>query len=451
MKKSKRISNFAAFVKFAKNFILKDLWTIETNQLPRLWQSFIRLVRIIFIAVKGFNDDRILLRASALTFYSILSVVPVVAMAFGIAKGFGFDTFLKTKIIENFEGQEEVMNYILNFADNFLEKSKGGIIAGAGIVLLIWAVMKVLGNVESSLNDIWRVKKSRTWVRKFTDYLSIMLIGPIFILLAGSMNVYITYTINSLSHSIEVFGYVAPVFRFLMRLTPYVLTSCLFVFLYMVMPNTKVKFKSGLVAGVVAGSLLQLVQWAYLDLQFGMSRNNAIYGSFAALPLFMAWMQTSWIIVLLGAELSFAHQNVEKIETETHADKLSSHQRKVLSLLVMNKLTKNFRECNGPVKVADLSAELNVPYRLLLDILDVLIDCQIVSEVLTDIPHETAYQPAMDINKITVSYVLERIQRNHTTDIGIADSPELNEIRKILDEFALLMDKSQYNKLLMNI
>ena len=454
IKSSKKVAPIAflnTLIQFAKTVRLKDLWVMETNGLSKTWKYLLRLTRIIVVAIQGFNENKVMLRASALTFYSIISIVPVVAMIFGIAKGFGFDDFLKSKIVENFEGQEEVANYILNFAQNFLEKSKGGVIAGIGVVMLFWAVMKVLSIIEGSFNDIWGIKKTRTWVRKFSDYFSIMLVAPIFIILAASMNVYIAYTINSLTSSIELFGYVAPVFKFFLRFTPYVLIWFLFTFLYIVMPNTKVKFGSGFVAGIIAGSLFQVIQWVYIDLQIGVSSYNGIYGSFAALPLLMVWMQSSWVVVLLGAELSFAHQNVEKIENETHTGKLSAHQRKILSLMIMKRLVERFRKGERPVKISELSADLNIPYRLLHEIMYVLIDCNVVSEVVTDVANDTAYQPALDINRITVVYVLERIQKSSGIDLSLADSPELEQINTILDSFSATLEQSENNKLLLDL
>ena len=317
--------------------------------------------------------------------------------------------------------------------------------------MLFWAVMKVLSNIEGSFNNIWGIKKSRTWVRKFSDYFSIMLVAPIFIILASSMNVYIAYTINSLTSSIELFGYVAPVFKFFLRFTPYVLIWFLFTFLYIVMPNTKVKFSSAFVAGVIAGSLFQVLQWIYIDLQIGVSNYNGIYGSFAALPLFMVWLQSSWVVVLVGAELSFAHQNVENIENETHTGKLSAHQRKILSLMVMKRIVQRFQNGERPVKLAELAVDLNIPYRLLHEIIYVLIDCCIVSEVVTEIPNDTAYQPALDINKIDVAYILERIQKTKGIDLVLDETPELEHINMVLNDFSSLIANSSNNKLLINL
>jgi len=162
-------------------------------------------------------------------------------------------------------------------------------------------------------------------------------------------------------------------------------------------------------------------------------------------------MQSSWVVVLLGAELSFAHQNVEKIENETHTGKLSAHQRKILSLLIMKRLVQRFHNGEQPVKLAELSSDLNIPYRLLHEIIYVLIDCRIVSEVVTEIPNDTAYQPALDINLITVMYVLERIQKSSGIDLSITESPELDRINNVLDDFSNVLDKSENNKLLLNL
>ncbi|MDD5255900.1 MAG: YihY/virulence factor BrkB family protein, partial [Candidatus Omnitrophica bacterium] len=288
------------------NFLNKDIWRIRLKDVPQKRSFFIRTLRIILLSLRRFNEDKCSLSASALTFYSLLSIVPVLAMIFGIAKGFGLDAMLEKQLLEKIPAQDEIITNIMNFSHSLLENTKGGLIAGVGVALLFWTVIKVLGDVERSFNDIWGIKNMRSLMRRFADYLSVMLICPVLLILASSATVFINTQAKMLTQKISVLGAFAPTVYFLLDLLPYTVMWAVFTFLYIFIPNTKVNFKSGILAGIVAGTIYQVMQWVYVHFQIGVANYNAIYGSFAALPLFLVWLQLSWRVVLLGAEISFA-------------------------------------------------------------------------------------------------------------------------------------------------
>ena len=314
-------------IKKILHYITEDIWKSPTQKRHKVKSFFIKQLRVIVLAVKGFNEDKCTLQASAMTYFSALSIVPVIALIFAIARGFGFDQVLEKRLIESFQEQEEVLNWVMQFAHSMLESTKGGMIAGIGIVFLLWSVMKLLGNIENSFNDIWGIKKSRVFIRKFTDYISIFIFAPIFIILSSSATVFISTFIKKPSVELAIVDYATPFLELMVKFTPYMLIILLLTFVYTIMPNTKVKFKSALYAGVVAGITFQLLQWGYVNFQVGVSKYNAIYGSFAALPLFLVWLQLSWTIVMFGGELSFAAQNVGKYEREIGTDDISYSQR----------------------------------------------------------------------------------------------------------------------------
>ena len=199
-------------------FITVDIWRISLQEVPGKKSFFIKQLRIFTLALKGFAEGKIQLKASSLTLYSILSVVPVIAMIFGISKGFGIQDTLKEKLLSSFQqyeqvdGHHELISWVLDSADNFLSQAKGGFIAGAGLILLFWSVMKVLGNIESSFNDIWQIKKQRSFNRKFTDYLSMMLIAPVFIFLSSGVTYFISSQFDKVVELIPFLGN----FRFLL-------------------------------------------------------------------------------------------------------------------------------------------------------------------------------------------------------------------------------------------
>lgn len=318
------------------DYLNKDIWRIPLKEVPARRSFFIRVLRIVILALRGFNEDNCSLRASALTFYSLLSIVPVFALAFGIAKGFGLEKILEKQILEKIPAQNEVVTNIINFSHALLENTKGGVVAGAGVILLFWTVIKVLGNIERSFNEIWGIKRMRSISRRFADYLSVMLICPILLIVASSVTIFVAAQAGILTKKIALLGVLAPLISFLLGFLPYTVIWVLFTFVYIFIPNTKVKFSAAVLAGIVAGTIYQVVQWVYVEFQIGVAKYNAIYGSFAALPLFLVWLQLSWRIVLFGAEISFAYQNVDTYEFEPDCLNASRAFRNLLALRIVN-------------------------------------------------------------------------------------------------------------------
>ncbi len=300
-------------------FISRDMWRIRARKLPFSKSVFLSTLRVFVLSFREFDKDKCSLHASALTFFSLLSIVPVFAMAFGIAKGFGLDAMLHERLMA-LDGQQEVIQKVVQFSESMLQNTKGGVIAGVGILLLFWSVIQVLQNIERSFNHIFAVKKDRPFDRKLADYLTIMLICPVLVILSGSVTVFIsTQVTNILNHTGQAGAFVGPYMLKLLSFLPYAIFWLLLTFLYIVMPNTRVKKRSAFFGAVVAGTLYQLIQVLYIKSQMVASNLGAVYGSFAALPLFLIWMQLSWQIVLYGAELAFAHQNEETYEFEEEA------------------------------------------------------------------------------------------------------------------------------------
>ncbi|MFA5251309.1 MAG: YihY/virulence factor BrkB family protein [Phycisphaerae bacterium] len=433
------------------NFIKTDIWRIRLKNYSRRKSFFIRLIRIIVLAVRGFDENKCRFRASALTFYSLLSIVPVIALMFGIAKGFGLQERVAAQVLEKMKGHEEVANNIIAFANSLLDQASGGVIAGVGVVFLFWTIISLLGSVEGSFNVIWGVVKPRTFGRKFSDYLVTMLVCPILLAVAGGVTVFLSGQIQTLTEKIPILENFGPVFWLVIKLLPYITIWISFTFIFIFMPNTKVRFVSGLIAGIVAGALFQFVQWAYVNFQVQIATRYAIYGSFAALPLFLLWLQISWLIVLFGAEVSFAHQNVETYEFEPDCLSVSRLFKKLLSLLIMQRTVKKF--CNGeePADASGISHELEIPIRLVRQILYELSESGVLSEVRNGKDREFAYQPAVDVDKITVKFVIDQLEQHGTSDIPVAKVGELDKLSDCLRQFGETIEKSPANILLKNL
>jgi membrane protein len=297
-----------------------------------------------------------------------------------------------------------------------------------------------LNNIELSFNDIWQIKKARSPIRKFSDYLAMMIITPFAIALSGSFTVKINQAANN-------FEFIQP----MLKLVPFASIWILFTIIYIVMPNTKVKFKYALIAGIVAGSLSMFVQWGYFEFQVGVTRFNTLYGSFAAIPLFLLWLQITWLIVLMGAEISFAYQNIENYEFEEEALNLNHDSKRILTLLIAQHIVKNFEQGGKPKNNEQLSHELGIPLRLFNTLIFELTECNILGELATDSSKERTYVPAIDINKLTVDELYTRLEKVGGDHMIVTETDNLDKITKIHEHLLNSMKESPSNILIKDI
>jgi membrane protein len=366
-------------------------------------------------------------------------------MAFAVAKGFGFEKILAEQLLAKLEGHEEVAEKIIGFAQSMLENTRGGAIAGVGIVVLFWTVIKVLSNIEISFNDIWGVRKPRALGRKLADYLSVMMICPVLLITASSVTVLVTTRIAVMVEQLSFLGYLADVIILFLKVLPYGVLWLVFTFVYVFMPNTKVAFKSALVGGILAGTTYQLVQLAYISFQIGVTKYGAIYGSFAALPLFLVWLQLSWLIVLFGAEVCFAHQNVANYEFEEDCLKVSHVFKRTAALLITCLCVRNFRNGATPFTAAEIADALDIPIRLVRSTLFELTQARILSEVYSENRADVAYQPGCDIDHITVASVIERLDDQGIDTVPMAESIALTKLRETVGRFRDMNNQSPAN------
>ena len=427
------------------------IWNTPLSELSRRKSYIFKQLRIIVLAVRGFLNDKVQLRASALTFYSLLSVIPVAAIVFAIAKGFGLDQTLQDLIIKKSGSEQEVLSWLLQKARIAIEKTRGDYIAGIGMIILFWSVMSLLNHIESSFNHIWQISSSRPWYRKFTDYLTIMLIAPAFIILSSGITGFQVTTLPDFMNNAPILDFFKPVISFLVKFAPYFLSWVALTVLYIIMPNAKVKFMPALISGLIAGTILQGIQWLYIDLQFGISKLNAIYGSFAAVPLFIIWLQTSWTVVLLGAEISFANQNLSRYEMESEALNISTYQKRALVLMIMHMIIRNFMLGEKPISAEYIAVNLKIPVRLSRDILQDLSSANLVSIIHENEEKERLYQPALDVNRLTVSYVFSRLDKKGVEQIMVIRNKDYEKIISMLEKFDKLIAKSDANILIKDL
>jgi membrane protein len=432
-------------------FLREDIWRIPAHEARGISGKAVRVLRIFLLSFRQFSSDMCAFRASALTFYSLLSIVPVLAMSFGIAKGFGLDRLLREKLLENLEGQQEIFTRIITFAENLLANTQGGVVAGVGLALLFWSVIQVLGNIEASFNDIWGIKKQRSLSRKFSDYLSMMLIAPVFYIVGSSATVFAASQITDLTHKMALLGPVASLIIMSLKILPYFVFWGLLTYVYIAMPNGKIRFKSALLGGIVAGTLYQVVQWIYIRFQIGVSNAGAIYGSFAALPLFLIWLQTSWRIVLYGAELAFSHQNERTFEFEQDCLNASYETKKLLSLKITQLCVARFSQGLPALSAEDIAGQLQIPIRLARDLIFRLSTANLLVPAQNKNERDPVYQPSRDIGAMTIQFVIEQMEKTGTGNIPVVNTPELTQLQKSLLAFEAALRKQPENKLLKDL
>ncbi len=438
------------FKKLIKYFT-KDLWLFNLEELPRNRSFFIKQLRVLVLAVRGFNEDRCSLRASALTMFSILSVVPVLALAFGIAKGFGLEEALEVQIQEAFAANPDIASFLLDFAHSALQNTKGGLVAGVGVIVLIWTVMRVLSNIEGSFNEIWQIKRSRSLFRKFTDYLTIILVAPLLVVFSSSITGFASANAINILESVEWLSFMKTIVTSSLDYLAYLIIWVVLTLLYIIMPNTKVKLVPALIAGIIAGTFFQWFEQAYIWFQVEVSTYNAIYGSFAALPLFILWLQVSWLLVLFGAELSFAHQNVDYYQYESGVEDANDKQRTLLSVMIVKTFIDNFQHHHKPITASDLSKSIGSPIRLIRTVLDRLEQAEFVARVAgSGAMEEDRYILATDTHDLTLADLLNSLSETGQ-QIPLGESEILTKASSVIEKLRGEFKKSPHNILVRDL
>jgi len=348
----------------------QNIWAKDAEAAGGARKGVFAVSRLVYMVSTGFLADHCIIRASALTFITILSIVPLLAVAFSISKGFGLQNanFFRDFLMGISAGRPEVVDKILQYIANTNVKTLGWI----GVGTLLVTVFTTVGNVERAFNSIWGVKKGRTSWRKFTDFFSVIVICPIIVLVAASFTVAVQ-KLDLVHAFVSDPGYDG-LEKFLFKFISLVLVWIGFTFVYAFVPNTKVKLQSAVAGGIVAGSMWQAAQWFYIHWQIGFTKYNAIYGSFAQLPLFLVWLYISWIIVLLGAEVSFAVQHLNAFVRRGLSADLSPQSRQKVAVAALKHLAARFSAGLSPLTVVDLARALHLPPDVVLDALSALAD-----------------------------------------------------------------------------
>ena len=388
-------------------FLKVDIWQVQREDISPLRYLLYEVIKKVLLAVEYFTTKRMMDSAAALTYSTLLAIVPIMAVVFAIARGFGYNKYIETWFREALSSQPQVAEAIIGFVNSYLVHTKSGIFLGIGLLFMLWTVIMLISNIEKAFNDIWQVSTPRSIFRTITDYMAMFLLAPIIIVVTSGISIMMATFANGIGETLIV----GPTLRFFLRLLPYIIMSGVFIALYVFMPNTKVKIKSAIIPGILAGVAMQGLQLVYIHSQIWVTGYNAIYGSFAALPLFMLWVQISWTICLFGAELAYTNQNLEKFAFRASTDDLSHRYRLLLSAYLMTLICRRFEEGKKPYTALELKLETNIPIRITHDLLENLTRVHLLSEMTNDEKGtEAVYQPAESTARLSVGMMIDRLE-----------------------------------------
>lgn len=387
-----------------------------------------RPAKLLLYMLQGLSAHATMVRSAALTYYTLVSIVPVVALVFAVVKGFGLADGLVQNLYSILPQIPEVVDYVVEFAQKALARTQGGLVALFSLAALFWSVLSVFSSIEDAFNNIWEVKSTRSWSRKISDYITVIVFAPILWVGASAAGGYLQ----------QLLGWADNLWlQALSKLISMAIAWVMFSLIYYVLPNTKVSLSAAVKSGFIAGTVFMLFQWLYVFVQTWMTSYNAIYGSFAALPLFLLWMLTSWSILLLGGELSFTFQNEKRFDEERESLLVSYDCRRKLMLAVMVIVSREFRDGRGAMEVDDIRSELGLPKRILSNVLSTLVEAGMLHEVHPNGEEfELAYAPARDISTLRIYDVLLAVDSHGagaTDAVDMSSVDELSRCSKVVD------------------
>ena len=381
-------------------YCVSDVWNDSRTLLS------VRAVKIVNLSVRSFLDRDLQIRAGSLTYSTVLAIVPALAMLFAIARGFGFQNLMQNELFRYFPSQQQALETALTYVDNYLAQASQGIFIGIGVVFLLWTLLSLMSNVEDTFNHVWGITAKRSLQRKFTDYSALFLLLPLLMLCSAGISIFMS---DAVQH-VFAGNRLSPVAHRLLAFTPTVIAWIIFTAAYYLVPNTRVSFKASLFAGILCGTTFQLVQWLFVTGQVYVSKYNAIYGSFAFLPLLLVWLQLSWLIALSGVVLTYAWQNFDRFSFGDHVKDISQAYANDLAIAVLAFAAKRFKQRETPLTAKELITAYDVPASLAKDVLERLQRAGLLTAISSvDAKAEVGYQPAYDPDDLTVNTALNAL------------------------------------------
>lgn len=420
------MKNIIDFISSKVKYFSKDIWQAEYYTENKNPSKFILVFKTVVLSIQLFVKGRVNVKASALTYYSLFALVPLLAFIFGIARGFGYESVILKFMFSKFNSQGNIAERMYEMAKSYLDHSQGGLFVGIGICVLLWSVIRVCYQIELSFNEIWRIEKNRTPVRRFTDYISLVFLIPILITLTSSLSFYFKFYIVTILDDVYI---ISPAMDLVLSIFPLFVTWLVFTLMYMIMPNTKVKFGNAAVAGLVASIGFQVFRNLYFYWQGYLTNYNAVYGSFAVIPLLLLFIQIMWFIVLFGAVVSYVSQNVRSYDFKKDVQDISFCYYEFVVLLIAQIVIRRFEEGKPPYSAEQISQEHSMPLPLVTFITRKLCQSNIFCETYNQKDVGTPYfQPAFDVNKMTVACIFNALNHNGVESFRLEETEEFKPI-----------------------
>ena len=389
-----------------KEFIQYDLWrqshmNIHTPR-KRLWY---RILQTIILVARGFKDQVLVVRANSLSFALLFAFIPMMALIYAIARGFGFEEVLQETLSGSFLAEANIAPVLIEWIERYLETARGGFFLGMGLIVLVWAVYAFFNMLENSFNSIWNVKQSRSLGRRLTNYIMTLLLVPILVVVTSGISIFL----NSAEVLSSVLEAIEPIRKFMLRFIPFVATTAVFTWIFTAIPNTKVKFTSAFIPGIIMGLLYQVVQSLSMYLVVLFTRMSIVYGAFSIIPLVLIWLNITCWLLLIGAELAFAIQNNDLFAYENDLKKMSRRYKDYVMLYILAMIIRRFEAGEAPQTAQEMATVNQLPIRLVQQLLSRMEETNIIRRVYIEQEEDQAFVPALDTKTITVEMVIGRI------------------------------------------
>lgn len=392
----KAVARTSAIVDYCWNGVWRD---------PRQTMG-ISVIKTINLSVRSFLDRDLQAKSMALTYSTVLAIVPAFALLLAICRGFGLQDMLMQTLPAYFPAQTKAIETALTFVDDYLKQASSGIFVGVGIVVLLWTLISLLSNIEDSFNKVWDIRRDRSLYQKITDYIAICLIVPVLMICSSGISIFMSTTLQDNLH----LAFLTPLINAGFEFMPVVLAWMAFSLSFYLIPNTKVQFRYAVISGAICAVTFQVVQMLFVNGQIYVSKYNAIYGSFSFLPLLLVWLQLSWLILMFGCVLTFSMQNVFAFNYLGDVNSISREYMVKLTLAVAAVITQRFAEEKPALTLTGISRLYGMPIRVVGHIVERLRATGLTSFVSIG-KGELAVAPAVDTSVMTAGEVMKRLDR----------------------------------------
>lgn len=407
---------------------------------------FTRTIKTVNLSIRSFLDRELQVRAMALTYSTVLAIVPGFALLFAIGRGFGFQNLLHDDILNFFPAQKTAVETAFSFVDSYLSEASQGIFIGVGIVVLLWTLISLMSNIGEAFNNIWDIKRDRSIYQKFTDYIAICLLVPILMICSSGISIFISTTLEEGLH----LKFLTPLINTAIEISPFIMVFAAFTFSFFLIPNTKVRFKYAAIAGAICAIMFQVLQLLFLNGQIYVSKYNAIYGSFAFLPLLLIWLELSWLILLFGCALCYSLQNVFVYNYEGNLSDISELYTRKITVVVMSIIMTTHLRGKKPITRNEISVDYGLPIRLVSRSVEKLHDCGIIYFVLLS-PDEIGLAPAIDCDTYTMAELFKTLDSQGHDSFIPNFSRRFATTLQATDDFISKIDQSMPDMLLKDL